>query len=236
MYFLPQGMDWPAGPPREFQSSTSKGAHGPDGKKGRIFSHTPNAWVAFVEKKQRWVRMPGGFYIGYWPGFIPEEFERHDKIGGKLVELGDGNYWEIPIANPMVDTCQLPRVSARNPDSGDWEWEVKEQYYELSQKALEVAGKFRETIETKELTFSGEDELRRLFCDVLALNYDLTAEEIEALRLLDQSTYIPVLKVFVDWDTMLTLIVAELEAANAPSNPTVATQGGNSTASGEQDI
>jgi len=78
--------------------------------------------------------------------------------------------------------------------------------------------------------------LRRLFCDVLALNYDLTAEEIEALRLLDQNTYLPVLTVFVDWPTMLELIVAELEAANAPSNPTVATQGGNSTASGEQDI
>jgi hypothetical protein len=226
LYFLPSGVDWPDGPPREFVAkSGNRKAQGPDQKRGEMFSHFPNSVVKYSPATQVWRKMFGGYYIGYEKGYTPDDFKRDQVFGGGMVELTDGNSWEIAVANPMFESCDLPMTQVRDTETGEWILEVREQYRELSDKALDIAGKFRETIITQELSFDSEDEVREVFCDVIALNYDLTRDEIEALRLLDQSTYLDVLQAFVDWPTMRDMLLLSLEEANA-ENPTEGTSDG----------
>lgn len=236
LYFLPRGQEWPNGePPREFKSKGGKGADGPDKKKGQVFSHFPNVEAIYNDHSQAWRKMFGGYYVGFTKGYMPEDFDRERMFIGPLVKLGDDQEWQIPIANPMCETSSLPFVEVRNPETGDWEKEVKEEFRSLSDKALEVAGMFMASARAGEMVWAGgEEEVRGIFCDIISLNYDLTRDEIEALMLMDPRTYSPVMEAFVDWETMCTLAALAAEETNA-QNPTGGTPDGNDTASGGKD-
>lgn len=234
LYYIPAGIKVEL--PREMPSATPPGAHGPDGGKGVLCSPYPNAVLQYAPELQRWRVTPNGYHIGHWRDYDPQDFARHSQFGGYQVALTDDKEWLIPIANPLYDSSALPFTEVRDPATGEWTKEVKDQYKALADYAIEIAGKFRQGIidRTCEMAFNGVEEIRSLFCQILGLNYDLTPEEIEALRLLDPRTYDDVLRAFVDFPVMMELMLASVEEANA-ENPTEATPGGSDTPAGEQD-
>ena len=233
----------------KFQKSQARSevnAHGPNNLKGMIFSYFPNSYCEYVESRQRWTPYK---YIGddgseqvSWIGVdknsVSENFQREKMLPGSPVELMHG-FWTIPVANPMVDLCQLPYFDVVDGD-GKWYKEYKEQYIECSQVAIELAGQFREILlkrsndEDVALDID-EDDVRHYIATMIGVNYDLSIEEMTALRLFDREKYQELMFAFLDTEQMIQMITKQLEEANGTINPMEVPHDGNDIASGGTD-
>jgi hypothetical protein len=173
------------------------------------------------DESQNWHRVPAAqCWIGISRTYEPGTFAREQMFPGSMVELTDGKRWMIPAANPMVASCKLPFTEVRDED-GHWTREVKPRYRELSDKALDIAEQMRvQTMAgSASITFDDVDMIRHMFADILAVNYDLTIDEMEALRLFDPATYTDVIMAFVDWPAMCRLMTEMMEVRADMADP-----------------
>jgi hypothetical protein len=173
------------------------------------------------------------YYIGVDRDCSPADFKREDTLPGEMVELSFGD-WEIPAANPLIDSCVLPFFELPHGD-GTWYKEYKEQYKEASQLALKLSGELRENmLNTGDLHFEMDaDDLRHHIAMMIGVNYDLTINEMAALRLFDQEKYVTLVFAFLDMNEQLAMM--RITEATDNENPTEAPQDGNDTASGGAD-
>ncbi len=248
IYFFPNRQGIPGYIPewRRDMLGTKSSLHaigpGSDGKEGRgqLFSWVPDAHLHYNPDRQRWTRFRSGdeyYWIGIDKDANSSHFKREKTIPGSLVRLQHG-YWEIPIANPLVETCQLPYYDVPSGD-GNWMREFYEDYIDCSHKAIELAGIARELLlkSTQSDTVKMEiedDDYREYVRIMINVNYNLTLEEMGALHLFDQNKYQELLFAFIDLPEMVSMMTSEMEAAKAPLNPTAALLGGNDMSSGSE--
>jgi len=237
LYYFPRSAKIPAELSGRFSEKHTKsncGADGPDGGKGLLAAPFSDVYPRLDEKGQKWKRFPkAGYWIGVDNSASPEDFKRAHLVPGPSVALALG-LWQIPVANPMVDSCTLEFWEM--PDGqGGWELEVKEEFRQLSEYALELAGQLREIMpdvgDEIKMTLDG-DEIRTMLARIIQVNYDLTVEEMGALHLFDPATYGPIIMEFVDYPAMIAMIRDHMGAANATLNPIVAAGAGNVIACG----
>jgi len=245
LYFFPKASHAPfeliGARAEELQTRAGVGACGPGDQRGFLCTKFSGTHIAFNEKRQTWTRFSKNgkfFFIGVDQDASPNDFIREEILPGSYVELKHG-LWNIPVANPLVESCNLPYYDVPDGEGG-WYKDYKEKYALASQKALELAGIARElciqSIKQDMISFEMEDnEVRDYFHTMLGINYDLTLEEMGALRLFDQEKYIEMLHAFVDVGAMIEMMRQETEAANAPLNPTGAPQDGKDIASGGEE-
>jgi len=158
--------------------------------------------ATYVPSVQRWDRIEPGAWIGVARNVQPEQFARPRQFRGYAVELGDGNAWMIPIANPFAPECSLPAHDVLR--DGVWVRQIADRYIALSARAADLSAQVRAAVLAGKAADGlpmDDDELRNLFAAVLALNYDLTLQEMSALRLFSPDTYWPVVAAFIDWAT-----------------------------------
>lgn len=228
------------------KSSANAKGPGPGGveQRGQIYSSFAGRHLHYQPERQRWTCFEkGAYWIGVDKAAMSDDFERDDMIPGSIVRLDHG-MWSIPVANPTVNSCNLPYYDV--PDGfGGWEKEYYEQYIEASMLAIDLAGKARELYLSslaKEQE-AGDDHVkvewelddtdyRDFVRMMIQVNYDLTLEEMGALRLFRQDKYMEMMFAFIDLTEMLRMMRDDMEAANAPLNPTEAPPDGKSTSSG----
>lgn len=255
LYFFPgrHSLDeLPVGRAARFAGPTASSAdsHGPhrDGEpavRGLLIS--PRSTVCgddviavYLPDTQRWREVAPGVWIGARRDVGPADFARPLPFPGVPVQLGDGHTWTVPVCNPEVATFALPYHE--EIACGEWQRVVDEQYAPLVERCLGIAGAIRASVLAGSGSASmstGLDaaDLRQLFADVLALNYDLTLDEMSVLQLCRPETYSPLVVAFLDLAAMLDLLTAraaELQEAGPAAilNPTVAAPAGCGIASG----
>lgn len=242
LYFFPKAthapLDLVGARVEKLTTKAGLNAIGPEGQRGFLCTTFVGSHVVYNADRQKWTRFSKGgkfFWIGIDQDASPNDFVRKETLPGTFLELEHG-LWSIPVANPLVDSCSLPYYDVPDGEGG-WYKDYKDKYLACSQKALELAGIAREmciqSFEGDVVSFEMEDnEIRDYFHTMIGVNYDLTLEEMGALRLFDQAKYLEMLHAFVDVGAMLQMMHQETEAANAPLNPTVAPRGGSDIASG----
>jgi hypothetical protein len=241
-YFFPKALTLEAGAPAGLLGLLRSGplthsqntALGPEGR--GILAVRGQCAPVYDAAGQRWVKVAAaGYWVGFRQGLRPAELARPVQLPGALVRLADGQDWLIPYANPCFPSCGLPYVQVRDV-TGVWQREIKAEYAELSELALDWSGRLRRALLERSALEFEEAELLRAFCRILAVNYALTLDEIEALRLLEPVTYLPVLEAFTDFASQRALLAACLrEAEETRQNPTEGTPGGSGIASGVPD-
>ena len=216
--------------------SAARDAKGPvDGERGIMISPFDGCVVMYNEDRQRWDEIEEGVWLGADCEAEPEAFRLDTDFSGVAVKMADGHYWELPIANPLVGTCSLPLWHRLNKHR-QWEVEVQAEYRELSQRAADISQELiRQLAETGSPNVElDDDRLRGIIVDALKLNYNITLEELSALRVFSPDTYWPALSAILDWDTQMEILQAEDSEASA-LDPFTDPGNTGSTADGEKD-
>lgn len=180
--------------------------------------------LAYRPDLQRWDNR-GDFWIGARLDAAPADFVRDPQVSSSNygVVLGDGQTWQIPVANPLVDSLGLP-YWRKLDEHGQKVREVKDAYRDLSWRAAELAGRWKDAYLAQgngELEMD-DDAAEDLLTTALAVNYDITPDEISVLRLLDPGVYFSAIAALIDWPTTAQLLAAQ---ASDPPTPTEATSG-----------
>lgn len=252
MYFFPK---WSRTTPPGYladrfkmsQARSEMNAHGPNEQRGTLFTYFPNSHCVYDAARQKWSSYKyiddDGSEKVYWIGVdkdvTPEHFERDKMLPGSPVELSHG-FWTIPVANPLVESCQLPYYEVTD-GNGRWYKEYKERYIDASQVAIELAGQFREILlkqaKGEQIVLDiDEEDYRKYIATMIGVNYDLSLEEMSALRLFDQEAYQELMFAFLDVEQMVQMITMQAEEANSTINPTLAPLDGRDIASGGMDL
>jgi hypothetical protein len=218
-------------------------AHGPRDTRGTFFSYFPDTTCQFVPTRQRVARFVtyddrSGDEIEYFivvdNTATPDDFIRERTLPGWPVAMQHGE-WLIPVANPLVESCVVPYFEMTE-DGDNWFKEYKEEYLEATQAAMEMAGQIRQMMIDKDSGAEGlemdNDDLRRLICTMIGVNYRLTLNEMVALRLFDQEKYLEMVYSFVD-ATETFKLMAQGEANG--ENPFPVPPDGKDIASGNED-
>ena len=228
-----------AGRPLNRSQSSAKG---PRESRGTFFSYFPDTFCKYEPTHQREARFvtcdkKGNeieYYIVVDQNATAEEFVRESTLPGIMVEMEHG-FWTIPVANPLVESCAIPYFEM-SEDGDTWFKEYKEEYLEATQAAIEIAGQVREMAigrkEGRESFDMDDNDLRRLICTMVGVNYRLTLNEMVALRLFDVNKYLELVYAFVD--TAETLKLMTSGEANS-ENPFPGPPDGNGIACGSED-
>lgn len=182
-------------------------------KRGCLIAIGTNKPVAYNPKTYRFDRVGEGVYLGAWMHARPVDFLRpaSHRVSGVPIVLNDGHEWYIPQANPLVASCSLPCADALI--DGDWQRVPAEAYRDLSGTALELAAAYRASI-FYDKPFSMDDaELRELCGRIIAVNYDLTLQEMSALRLFAAPIWRQIIEAFIDWTGYAAILAVEVTEA-----------------------
>lgn len=170
--------------------------------------------IGYFEAKQTWRRIPKsaawvGFYTDAPP--VPDDLVRDQPLPGGIVTLGDGNEWSVPIAraNSVTDgqlssAIALPsRVTI--DDDGAWRNDgIVPRYAELWAAADGFWAAFvvpmAETDDQPELdgTVAYDWAL-----SALQANYRVGKAEVAMLGLFDDVNVARILRILIDWDTIV---------------------------------
>lgn len=190
---------------------------GPAGKaRGCMAATLPRCVLGYHPDRQRWDEVADGVWIGVDRAASPEMFLREsNRIGGRAVTLADENEWVLPVANPFVESIQLPIWHRMNKQK-KWENVVRDEYRTLSDRAMDLCQSLIGQVAAAEpgtgTEFRVDDEvLRGLIADALALNYDITLEELSALRVFSPEVYWPAIEVLLDWPEVLAVLNANAD-------------------------
>lgn len=205
----------PAGQERGCFSRSSQGPE--TGVRGCLASPMHDVCVVYQPHAQRWDRLSPDTWIGAAKEKAsPERFARPRQYNGYRRTLGDGHEWLIPVANPFARLCSLPAHDVLR--DGAWVREVDENYRALSERAAELSAEVRIAVleRREEIDCAPSDaDMRNLMANILALNYDLTIEEMSALRLFDPSMYWSVVSAFIDWEETRSSLLRLMEGGQA---------------------
>lgn len=216
---------------------------GPGKPRGLMVSTRRDGTATYQPESQRWVQVRSGsrpVWLGVRHGLTPLDVQRTAIFGGHPVRLGDGHDWLIPVCDPTSSRCRLPGHDMKR--DGEWIRVVDDAYGELADEALHYAAQVREAMLGGDgrVDFDLPDrDMRDLACRILALNYDLTDEEIGALRLFSKPDhYSEIVMAWIDLHGMVELLsiaIAQAREAGpaARLNPTEDTAATCATAAGE---
>lgn len=244
MYFIPNLREAPAA-----QRLIELGlADGPHPHKGRVLpGHSNNgvadgrgpggvggwivgeggAAVPYHPAEQTWLQCEK-WWIGCWNARRPSPADvvRPDALRGVLVQLGDGNGWEIPVARlqPMVMRFESGRwIQAPDPSHAstfaeadrirEEIWEpvnaAAQQYQLIRREVMESTDDIAPGLEDRfRAALSAAAELHRqispdLAVQILSLNYRVGAEEISLLGLLRVDPQLGPLELFAIVDAFV---------------------------------
>lgn len=182
-------------------------------KRGLLIAPFQDTTVRYVPAVQRWDRVGEKVWIGVDKRTTPADLVRPQPFDGKFVRMGDGNDWLVPVANPFVATCSLPfweKLDWRKR----WVKEIQDNFKGLADRAAHIAADMRAQIADNGTGASVSDsEGRTLIADALACNYDVTLEELSALRVFSESTSAEALLAVIDWNEIERVLLAELGGA-----------------------
>jgi len=158
-----------------------------------------------------------GFDRNRPPG--PGDLQRVEILAGAPVRLGDGAEWIIPIAR------QLPRRRTLSRD-GHPEARVLEKFAALFDMALEVWDQYdrlARIVRARQVAAEPEaDDLasamtpereEEILVAAIRANYRIGYWETRALGLLDDNCEQEILRVLIDWDSMMAIHLDGLAAA-----------------------
>ncbi len=209
-----QGLkEIPAGYAGRFQSKNTQfpNQRGPNGvAKGLLAAPMVDCIPQYDKKSQRWDEVEDGVWIGVEKNLSPALFLHKDRgFVGSPVKLGDGQVWTIPVANP-ISTCTLPLNNVKK--QGEWTIEVKEQYKDLADRAFDLCCRCRRAFLENEDLDVPDEFLMSLIGDSIALNYDLTLDELSVLRVFSPETWWPAIHALIDWPAVQEMVVMDVQA------------------------
>ena len=208
--------------------------------------------VGYYPNRQEWheARVGAGEGRPVWIGWPkgqppgPEDLARREMMGGHAVTLSDGRRWLVPVARLVTGDSPLPRRLVRG-DDGQWTpgdvsgplaglfaaacrwWEALTSYAEAAFAGGPGApegtdpgspGGGGETMTA--ITLQDECETAVM---ALAVNYRLSAVEVNLLGLLDERTEAEVLMALCDWPAVLEM--SKKAASAGPGSPPGGTDG-----------
>ena len=235
LYFLTCGAEAPAYALNEQGRLTTKEpVTGPDGLIGQLA--TPCAGIQSLEYMptyQRWVNLKcetgnvkseqqeaqvSSLKSQVWLGVAlnekpsPGDLLRAEIRTGHQVKLGDGQFWEIPVARLALGGSGLPRRRVLRED-GTAAWEVESAYTDLSAAAERVWQHMQgQSVNLKDV------DVDDLCGAALAVNYRLGRPEALALGLLTDSAITALLEALVDMPTVRAILEAQKKSSATPVN------------------
>lgn len=186
-------------------------ACGPGGLGGMLFSWDDR--IEFRPELTRWIESAarpglarGAYHVGIWLDSPPcaADLQRGHVFDGCGVKLGDGGTWIVPAAG------RLPRRFRLRPEDGRHEFQVRDEFAKFWRESAEWYRLFMESAERGGITLD-EDAWRYAY-DALSLNYRLTPEVDDELRLFDTSAIIDALRATIDG-----ISIRDMEATLAAS-------------------
>lgn len=132
----------------------------------------------------------------------PDDLDNGNPLGlrGTLVELADGNFWEIPqIREP--GGCLLPRDITRNRLTRELQAEVQREYLDLWNESAEWIELFWAGFVGERASF-GWDKALAFATKIIGLRYRFCDATQSALRILDTTTIQRVISVAVDFEAI----------------------------------
>lgn len=209
---IPEGWAW-----RFERSTMARNSDGPGTGPGLLaspFAGTPEVQYSalrYAANLQNWVRVGEGVWVGTFNICGPSDIARAVFLpGGYDVELGDGNVWRVPVANPLLPTCSLQQTEIlawdENLKKCRWQKKVAEDWRQLSEQVEKYAEIIMTTVAggTDDVDIN-DDELRDICARVLCLNYDVTPTEISLFKCLDAESWGKIFHAFVDVENLLQL-------------------------------
>jgi hypothetical protein len=194
---------------------------GPDSQSGFVVScsgmppeYSPNSQV--------WFKHPLGSWFGWNKSCPPKPsmLQRQEMLSGKLVQLIDGNLWQIPIAHSWVlesGNLRYTEQFTRTLEFVDGVW--KPGQIVPAQEAFANIGKV--VFDAWRSGINGRFDLdaTNLCCKTLCLNYRLSAVEVSALGLLtnDPEYAWKILRTVIDMDGYLDLQKKIIDARSTSS-------------------
>jgi len=230
LYWFPKQSIVPA----EFQArlcaangtprSHAVGAEGPQkGVRGLLVSRDRGAFCEYRPSCQRWDKVGGKIWIGADKTADPLAFARPEEqqVQGRMVMMGDGHEWKVPIANPFAATCTLPTWDAIGEDGKTWIKVVQDRYEDIGQRAADIAADMRKAaLEDHAIEHEVPDAVaRQLLADALAINYDVTLLELSVLRIFTQASFTAGLFAIIDWREMMAAMKAAVEEGSGEATP-----------------
>jgi hypothetical protein len=208
---------------RKGENPTARGCSpGPDNMIGLVLGQQSEG-LGYYPQRQTWRKIPSS-PAGAWVGFEtatppgPDDLQRAKTIDGKLVELGDGNQWLIPIARRPVESnghlagmIALPERLALD-DVGEWvSGGVDPKYREVWEAAI----LFWDSLMSADVDENGISLTFSQAADAavaaLAANYRVNRLEVSALGLLSDSIINAILETLVDFDSVRSYLKKKAE-------------------------
>lgn len=200
---------------------------GPGGEPGVILQFQPAGAVAasprYKPDVQRW-RKAGNYWVGkVGDAAISEADLRREKfIAGEGVELGDGKTWTIPIAIAVVSGSTLPKALTLGEDNQTWELRELPEFMQICADARKVFAAFQNaSIEDdgRMLVQFDLQESLQICVRALAVNYRVSAVEIDMLGLLTTDNRWGILKAITDYFAVERYSAAAVDADREKKDP-----------------
>jgi catechol 2,3-dioxygenase-like lactoylglutathione lyase family enzyme len=168
----------------------------------------PAALAKYDPEGQVWTSIQPGKWVGYWrdckPG--PNYFARPagDFLAGWEVELGDGNIWTLPRILKDTGETGLPRA-LRIDDAGNLVGTVIDKFSALSADGQRLFAQLMHVNRGGEAPDNplSEEEIFRLVCRVVGINYRLGVAEVGALQLVTSANFLRLAFGVVGYDLLL---------------------------------
>jgi hypothetical protein len=177
---------------RDGALSSATPAKGPAGQTGSMVMVGPDATSClYDEKAQTWRKVSDHYWIGYWNDQKPTAttLKRPTMIDGETVEI-DGQEWVIPVCGPAYRT--LPTVWRKN--GVGWKAEVHESCLALMQECEGIQEDIRRFRDDGFDLRAAQDRQLNFAARMIAVNYHVGDEEISALALLNDRSFIQIIK------------------------------------------
>jgi hypothetical protein len=168
---------------------------GPGGTHGVVVANTDAGRAGYVPGAQEWKHV-GGKWIGWWKKARPEpqDLERGEVRQGYAVTMPDGNKWNIPIGRTAAGDTTLATQFVVGAD-GNFTEVVEERWEGLRALAERLHRIFVDNAEPS----PGNAELCKAACEILAVNYRVSAVEVSALGLLTAQSVALICLAFIDY-------------------------------------
>jgi len=184
---------------------------GPGGKSCILVSTIKPKQLLFKPGEQNWAeslsgKYQVGFYVNEPPG--PGDLARPTQLAGHEVELGDGNKWLVPVCRIIPGGSTLPKTLLLGKD-GEVMTEDLPKYAEFSAMVERLWADFLGETGKDEKDYQSEmpvTERMQLAIKALGWNYRVTADEVNALKLITTQHLYQVLNAIIDLPTLVEVI------------------------------
>lgn len=243
IHFYPGLSQPPSPPPRPCLRFSWALVNGPPtfnaAARGLALTPVEGVHLAVSPTAQAWQQLPNGHWLGVAtpPEYDPLVFLRDNPCPGIRVILGDRQVWTLPRVNPMLLSClDLPTqdrlIPAPPGPAGalrprlQFETLPLPRYLALAERARTLVDHCWQGVVNGDQRLVLDDaDLREFLAGVVAVNYDLTLEEMAALGLFAAATDGPAVLAVICWEEALAALTAGLPQFAAAATPAPASSG-----------